>query len=183
MINRLSFTIFLISLIVGAATPMSVQSNTSKNLPVEIDGSLFGSSVPGSMVIGRNYSVNVMISNNLNQSVIVVIRMDFPVESILVDPLVRTLVLEPRDQVLTHFTLIAYDTLAGRANITAVLFILDDKPIEVQRVAATVTSIHRSSLPQIALVLVGLISVSLVTLFLVRRKPIRGGHNYRVESE
>ena len=88
------------------------------------DSALFFSSVPSYAILGHNYTVKVLVTNNLNMSTQVLVRVDAPVGAVYTWPLLQHQSLGPMEETIFNFTLVAFGGNSGKPmNVTAMLWI------------------------------------------------------------
>ena len=107
--------------------PISISSLPTGHVAAEsigtINPSLFISSVPSYMIIGQNYTMQVLVTNHANVTLPFFVSIVAPVQYLLVDPLSQQAQLSSGESTLLTFRLIAYVSHSGQMNVTATLWI------------------------------------------------------------
>jgi hypothetical protein len=159
--------------------PASAAQDTQSS-PVSIDQTLFLSTVPSYAVLGHNYTVKLLVSNTSNESVPIILRVSVPVGLIYTHPTILQLIVEPDQQVLTNFSLIAFDKYNGPINVTAILWVWfydnSSRPVVAEQISTVIDSVTPSPLSSIALISIVALSVTTaaIVVFSVRRGRRRG---------
>lgn len=179
---------FLLVVLVAISTPASVPrpvwaASSPQNLPISIDETLFQSTVPSHAVLGHNYTVKLLVRNTSNESVPIVLRVNGPVDVIYTHPLLLQVVVGAGQQVLTNFSLIAFNRYSGLINVTAILWVwyFDrmPRPQIVQQVSALMNGVAPSPLYPFVLVLVGALPLAVVIVVFLRIRRNRRGTSDR----
>jgi hypothetical protein len=177
--------ITLVALSVQASVPTPVlaasnpQTSNPQSIPVSIDKTLFFSTVPSYAVLGHNYTVKLLVRNTSDQPVPIILRVNIPVDVIYTHPLLLQLVVGPGQQVLTNFSLIAFNRYSGLINVTAVMWVwyFDQmpRPQIVQQVSTLIDGVTPSPLLPVALVAVVALSAAAgAAIYLGIRRSRRG---------
>ncbi len=171
--------LMLVSLAYG---PMVLASGTTSRPAVEIDNTLFASTVPSFATVGHNYTVKVIAVNHLNRTLPVLLRLEVPVDAVYVHPLLVQGSVPPNGQILANFSIIPFNpSYGGALNLTAVVevwFLSNmSRPQVVDSSSALISGIMPVAAYQWALVLVSVIVlafVGVVGLTLVRARDNLG---------
>lgn len=151
-------------------------ASTAQNPPVSIDQPLFISTVPSYAVLGHNYTVKILVKSNSDQPVPIILRVSAPVDVIYTHPLLMQLVVEPGEQIMANFSLIAFNRYTGLINVTAILwvwfFAQMSRPEVVQQLSTVINGVEPSPLSTYALVLIVALSAAIagVAFVLVMRR-------------
>jgi len=171
----------LVALIALASVPRPASAASSpQSFPVSIDKTVFSSTIPSYALLGRNYTVKVLVSNTSNEPVPIILRVNGPVNLIYTHPLLLQLVVGPGQQVLANFSLVPFSIFRGPINMTAVLWVwfFDQmsRPEIAEQVSAIIGGVQPSQSSTLALVsVVALVSAATVAaVYVVVRRNRRG---------
>jgi len=146
------------------------------------DSTLFLSTVPSYAILGHNYTVKLLVTNSLNTSMEVLVRLNSPVGAVYTWPLLQDKSLEPGEETLFNFTLVAFGDNSGKPmNVTAMLWIwpfnTTSTPQLVQTASKLIDGVSPSqqAVAAAAVVLVAVIAISgLLVLRHVKRSRAKG---------
>ncbi|MDG7000157.1 MAG: hypothetical protein JRN15_13710, partial [Nitrososphaerota archaeon] len=144
-----------------------------------MDPALFASTVPNSAIIGKNYTIEILVNNNSDQPVPILLKLNVPLNMINIRPFLVLGTVQPNSQFLANFTIVVFsESSQGEISISAVLSIwyagLMSKPQVVQEISANIYRIDPSSYSQLVFFITGLgiASAVAITLFYIRfRRP------------
>ena len=101
----------------------AIASNSTSS-PIGIDTSLFVSTVPSYITIGQNYTVKILVSNNLPQQVPIILQLVAPVAALYIHPLIVHTVALPNQSVIANFTIVSFNkSYQGPINVSAMLWV------------------------------------------------------------
>jgi len=161
--------------------PSSLAATGTGSAPqVEIDRSLFYSTVPSYASVGQNYTVKVMVTSNSNVTVPVLIRLEAPVDAFYIHPFLVEGSVSPHGSLLANFSLIPFgSSFRGTLNVTAVVSIWAlnsmSRPQTVDSASLIVGSIRPQVAGQVTLVLSGLVVLAFLVVVSVVVVKQRGG--------
>jgi len=171
----------MLALSASASIPRPVwAAQNTQSSPVSIDQALFLSTVPSYAVLGHNYTVRLLVNNTSNESVPIILRVDVPVDVIYTHPTIQQLIVEPGQQVLTNFSLIAFDRYSGLINVTATMWVWlynqTSRPVIAEQVSTVINGVLPSPLSTIALVaVVALLAATATVVVISVRRSKKGG--------
>ncbi len=157
------------------STQSSASNSSLLQGKVSIDEALFISTVPSRITIGKNYTVQVLVTNTLNEQMPMIIQLFVPVQMILVHPVFISAVAIPGQQYLATFTIVAYNRgYAGNAYVNSSVSLLppsSSTPVVVASVSAPIFAVNNSPYSNIILTSSILVTVLLCTLvyYIIRR--------------
>ena len=89
-----------------------------------MDPALFASTVPTSAIIGKNYTIEILINNNSDQPVPILLELNVPLNMINIRPFLVLGTVQPNSQFLANFTIVVFSQSSqGEISISAVLSI------------------------------------------------------------
>jgi hypothetical protein len=164
----------------GSIARSAWAAQNTQSAPVSIDQALFLSTVPSYAVLGHNYTVRLLVNNTTNESVPIILRVNVPVGVIYTHPTILQLIVEPGRQVLTNFSLIAFDRYNGLINVTAMMWVWfyneTSRPVLAEQVSTVINGVLPSPLSTIALVsVVALLVATAAVVVIGIRRGKRGG--------
>ena len=145
-----------------------------------MDPALFASTVPNSAIIGKNYTIEILVNNNSDQPVPILLKLNVPLNMINIRPFLVLGTVQPNSQFLANFTIVVFsESSQGEISISAVLSIwfvgVMSKPQVVQQISADIYRVEPSSYSQIVFFITGLgiASAVAITLLYIRfRRPV-----------
>jgi hypothetical protein len=184
--GRGAVALLIVTMVMLTAEAGGVSAATQSIPPVSFDSTLFLATVPSYAVIGHNYTVIVLVTNNLNVSNLVLVRVDAPVDAAYSWPLLQTQTLQPFQQAFFNFTLIPFGSNSGRPiNVTALLWIWNVNstraPQLVQSASKLISGVTPSSQVVAAAVVIIVAGLGVTSFLVVRR--LRRGHGPPSQTE
>ena len=132
----------------SSTSTSSSSTTTLASIPIHIDRTLFIATVPTYADLGRNYTVKVMVVNDWNQAVPIVLRVDGPVDSVTIHPLVIHALVGAGAKFLANFSLIPVTQhSAVPLTLTAVLAVWYFNTMDRPQVVETVSTVIQSVAP------------------------------------
>ncbi len=162
----------LIAFSTGAPALSFASTSTAQQPSLVIDRSLFSATLPSYANVGGNYTVKIQVTNNLNASLPILIRLEAPVEVVYIHPLLVEGRILPHGQFIANFTMIPFNSSFQRPlNVTAALSVwfvsTQSRPQLVDSVSFLIYDVRPHVEYQALLALVGLLSLALVVAVIV----------------
>jgi hypothetical protein len=149
-------------------TTTAPRSSFAAAPPASFDKTLFLSTVPSYATVGDNYTVKVLVSNNLDVPVPVLVRVNAPVASIYVWPLLQRGSVPPSGTKMFNFTLIAFSDNSGQPiNVTALLWVWFVKNTSSPQLVQSSSKFINGVSQPVGVLLVSVVGVSLVVAAVV----------------
>ncbi len=144
---------------------------------ISFDSNLFVSTVPSYAILGHNYTLYLLVTNTANKSVPVILRVDAPVQSVYTFPVYLHVLVAPESQILTNFTLIAFNLAKGPLNVTATMWVWFfqqmSRPVIAQQASTIIDGVvpsPESRMTEVLLAVVAVGAVVFAALYVTRKK-------------
>ncbi len=170
-------------IIVSGSSPPAIAATTSTSPlpPLEIDRGLFSATLPSYAEVGGNYTVKILVTNHMNASLPILLRLETPVDAVYVHPLLVEGRISPYGQFLANFTFIPFNSsFQGPLNVTAALSVwflsTQNRPQPVDSASFLVYEVRPHVAYQALLILAGVLVLALVAaVIMVLSRSEHGG--------
>jgi hypothetical protein len=160
--------------IASGSSPLAFAASTftSQQPPLEIYRNLFSATLPSHASVGGNYTVKILVTSHMNESLPILLRLEAPVDAVYVHPLLVEGRISPYGQFLANFTVIPFSSsFQGPLNVTAALSVwfvsTQSRPQLVDSASFLIYDVRPHAAYQVLLGLVGILSLALVAIIVV----------------